>query len=54
MNTNQPSATADAIVRAAVSDDHENASGDFVYRRLVQSITDYAICMLDVDGIVTT
>ena len=27
---------------------------DLVYRRLVQSITGYAIHMLDVDGVITT
>ena len=27
---------------------------DLVYRRLVQSITGYAIYMLDVDGVITT
>jgi diguanylate cyclase (GGDEF)-like protein/PAS domain S-box-containing protein len=29
-------------------------SGDSIYRRLVQSITDYAIYMLDLDGVITT
>jgi PAS domain S-box-containing protein len=30
------------------------ASSDAVYRRLVQSITDYALYMLDVNGVITT
>ncbi|MDR5817311.1 EAL domain-containing protein [Caballeronia sp. LZ033] len=33
---------------------HADASSELVYRRLVQSITGYAIYMLDVDGIITT
>ena len=42
------------VCGASAAKPHAKCASDMVYRRLVQSITDYAIYMLDVDGVLTT
>jgi diguanylate cyclase (GGDEF)-like protein/PAS domain S-box-containing protein len=56
MKTDRSSTCNGECGGAAPSDaaDAANAASELVYRRLVQSITGYAIYMLDVDGFITT